>query len=334
MAAPKYAGLEIRMLADKSQGERVARFNEISGERYLLNPETGQPEPWPLLGLEVRGEGAPRFWKVPTSFVTRGQAEGFITVHNPQMAFRPGGPAHDPWRVTHTFQHIDGLTLHTLQGDIEYEVYGKRGNPDKYMPEGDPAEIKHCGDPDGEVEWFYNLKATSGVLKAGDPVEAFDIIFNGALGRGHQWAAEINASVAPYANSALIVALYRRGSATAAATRDLRNFSTLEADANIAELVSGTNANYGRKTLIDATPVIAIDDTNERVDIDFPDQTWVALGTGGTAITDLGTGFDNDTTAGTDANILTWSFHTFSVTADGSDVTAVLPTGGFWRAQG
>lgn len=160
-----------------------------------------------------------------------------------------------------------------------------------------------------------------------------DFIYNRAKGRGHQWVVEINASAAPYANSALIVALFRSGSATAAATKDYDDVTALEGDAQIAELVSGTNANYARKTLIDAVPVITVDDTNERVDIDIPDQTWTALGAGGAAIDDLLIAFDNDTTAGTDANIVPWTYHAFSITPDGSDVTAQIAAAGFFRAS-
>jgi hypothetical protein len=160
-----------------------------------------------------------------------------------------------------------------------------------------------------------------------------DFVFNRALGRGHQWVVEINASASPYANSALIVSLWRRGASTDAALRDYDDVAALEGDANAAELVSGTNANYARKTLIDATPVITVDDTNERVDIDIPDQTWTALGAGGTAITDLLIAFDNDTTGGADSAQVPWTFHGFSVTPDGSDVTAQIAAAGFFRAS-
>lgn len=160
-----------------------------------------------------------------------------------------------------------------------------------------------------------------------------DFIFNIAKGRGTQWVTEINASAAPYANSALIVGLFRSGSATAAATKDYDTVTLLEGDAQVAELASGVNANYARKTIIDAVPVITVDDTNERVDIDIPDQTWTALGAGGTAIDDLLIAFDNDTTAGTDANLVPWTYHAFSITPDGSDVTAQIATAGFFRAQ-
>jgi hypothetical protein len=158
-----------------------------------------------------------------------------------------------------------------------------------------------------------------------------DFVFNRAKGRITQFVEEIRASSA-YANSALIVSLWRRGSGTDAALKDYDDVAALEGDAQAAELVSGTNANYARKTIIDTTPTITYDDTNEWVDVDIPDQTWTALGTGGTAITDLLIAYDSDTTAGTDANVIPCTFHGFSVTPDGSDVTAQIATSGFFRA--
>lgn len=160
-----------------------------------------------------------------------------------------------------------------------------------------------------------------------------DFAFNRAKGRGVQWVEEIRASASPYTNSALIVSLWRRGSATDAALKDYDDVAALEGDAQAAELTSGVNANYARKTIADTTPTITYDDTNEWVDVDVPDQTWAALGAGGTAITDLLFAFDNDTTAGTDSNQIPWTFHGFSVTPDGSDVTAQIASLGFFRAQ-
>ena len=62
------------------------------------------------------------------------------------------------------------------------------------------------------------------------------------------------------------------------------------------------------------------DDTNDRYDIDIPDQTWTSVG------------YDSDTTGGTDANILPCTHHDFSVTTDGSDLTAQIDAAGFFRA--
>lgn len=155
-----------------------------------------------------------------------------------------------------------------------------------------------------------------------------DFVYNIAKGRVAELANRVNAN--DPANSALIVALFNT-SATDATLKDLDTIAAVEADANTAELTSGTNANYARKTLTDASSItVTTDDTNDRVDVDVPDQTWTALGAG-TAITDLVFGYDSDTTAGTDANIVPLTQHDFAITPDGSDVTATIAV--FYRAS-
>lgn len=343
-----FTSLEIRKLADYSDGERVERFHPESGAKFLADPDTLEPRPWPLAGVALINETLPRHTRMSTNVVKRGQAEGWLELRGMTLAHRPGGPPEDPWRITHTFVQAEEIVINTITGPVVYRVTRQ---PDKFAAREieviNPTKdlMRRIIEPDKkvtsdiyaaaetDVAWYYELMLSSGVESAGAAVEAADFVFNRAKGRGHQWAVEINASAAPYANSALIVSLWRRGSGTDAALKDYDDVAALEGDAQAAELVSGTNANYGRKTLIDATPVITVDDTNDWVDIDFPDQTWTALGAGGTAITDLLTAFDNDTTAGTDAAQVPWMFSAFAVTPDGSDVTAVLPTGGLFRAQ-
>jgi hypothetical protein len=65
--------------------------------------------------------------------------------------------------------------------------------------------------------------------------------------------------------------------------------------------------------------------------IDMPDQTWTAVAAG-SAWTDLSTSYDNDSTAGTDANLVPMTWHDFVVTPDGSDIVAQVATAGFFRA--
>jgi len=153
-----FEGLVLRKLADKSEGERVSAYDPATDMKYLVNPATGEPEPWPLLGVRVEGD-APKHTKLSTNFVNLGVAEGWIEVENERMVHRPGGPAHDPWRVTHTFRQVDAIILKTLDGSVRYEVFGARGQPDKYDENGNPTN--RTGDPSAEVEWFYNLKLVS-----------------------------------------------------------------------------------------------------------------------------------------------------------------------------
>jgi hypothetical protein len=156
-----------------------------------------------------------------------------------------------------------------------------------------------------------------------------DFIFNRAKGRFAEWAERVNASDPTNAvfNWRLIAST---GVETDAVLKDLDDWSALVAGTtNFA-----TNTGATTKTL-DQTGGITItyDDTNDRVDVDCPDQTWTGLANDGTgAISDVTSGYDSDSTAGTDANILPLSFHDFAITPDGSDVTAQIATAGFSRA--
>ena len=87
-----------------------------------------------------------------------------------------------------------------------------------------------------------------------------------------------------------------------------------------------TDGSYARKTGLTGT--ITVDDTNNRVDVDLPDQTWSALA--GAAITDLVTFYEN---AAADATRIPMTNHDFSITPDGSDVVCVFNASGFFRAS-
>lgn len=86
-----------------------------------------------------------------------------------------------------------------------------------------------------------------------------------------------------------------------------------------------TDGSYARKTGLTGT--ITVDDTNDRVDVDLPDQTWTALA--GAAITDLVVAYQE---SAADSGRVPLTLHDFAVTPDGSDVTAVFNASGFARA--
>lgn len=155
-----------------------------------------------------------------------------------------------------------------------------------------------------------------------------DFVYNRSKGRVAQFAELIIGNASPYANAAFIVEVVNT-SATDATLKDLDDFAAIEADANTAEV---TNSGYARKTVTEAASAITVtyDDTNDRVDVDIPDQTWTAVAAG-TAWTDVIIGFDNDTTGGTDSNILPCTQHDFGITPDGSDITATINV--FFRAS-
>lgn len=105
---------------------------------------------------------------------------------------------------------------------------------------------------------------------------------------------------------------------------------TMRDTATVTDLLAtladeATDASYARKTGMTGT--IAVDNTNNRVDVDLVDQTWVALA--GAAITDAVV-FYNE--GGTDPTRIPLALHDFIITPDGSDVTIVFNASGFARA--
>jgi hypothetical protein len=153
-----------------------------------------------------------------------------------------------------------------------------------------------------------------------------DIVFNIAKGRVVEFFNRVD--VNDPTNSALIIVPVDVGGTTDATIRD---FDTLSAITG-GGVTERTTGGWNRKTLTDADITMpAPDDTNDRYDIDIPDQTWTAVSAG--AVTDLIICYDSDTTAGTDANIIPLTMHDFAITPDGSDVTAVIAAAGFFRAS-
>lgn len=154
-----------------------------------------------------------------------------------------------------------------------------------------------------------------------------NFVFNIALGRVAELYNRVDSN--DPANSALIIVVIDANGDSDGTMKDRDD---------LAALLGGTanevtNTNYARKTLTDADIVaFAPDDTNDRVDLDIPDQTWSAVAAG-TAWTDLLVCYDPDTTGGTDSAIIPLTLHDFAVTPDGSDITAQIAAAGFYRAS-
>jgi len=155
-----------------------------------------------------------------------------------------------------------------------------------------------------------------------------DFIFNIAKGRVVEYYNRVKGN--DPANSALILVVIDANGDTDAVMKDRDD---------LAALLGGTanevtNTNYARKTLSDAelAALPAPDDTNDRYDIDLPDQTWTAVAAG-TAWTDILVCYDPDTTGGTDSAIIPLTLHDFAVTPDGSDIVAQIAAAGFFRAS-
>jgi hypothetical protein len=112
-----------------------------------------------------------------------------------------------------------------------------------------------------------------------------------------------------------------------------------EADAGLRDrdtvadiLTASTEAdatNYARKTALTGT--VTVDDTNDRVDVSIPNQTWTALG-GATnnTLAKLIVAYQD---AAADATRVPMTHHDFALTTDGSDVTVQFAAAGFGRAS-
>jgi hypothetical protein len=156
-----------------------------------------------------------------------------------------------------------------------------------------------------------------------------NMAFNIAKGRAIEFYNRVKSN--DPANSALIIVALKTTGIETDTLRGYDDLATLLAAAND----EATNTGYARKVLTDAdlAALPAPDDTNDRFDIDIPDQTWSAVQTTGGAWSKLLVCYDADTTTGTDANIIPISHHDFAVTPDGSDITAQIDAAGFYRAS-
>jgi hypothetical protein len=155
-----------------------------------------------------------------------------------------------------------------------------------------------------------------------------NFVYNRGKGRGVEWAERVNAN--DPTNSVLVVMVL--------ATSGVESDATLIDKDDFAAIVSGatnevTNSGYARKVLDQAAGItITYDDTNDRVDVFFPDQTFTAVAAGD-GWNDVVVGYDSDSTSGTDSSILPHTQHDFVLTPDGSDITADVPAAGYFRAS-
>jgi hypothetical protein len=107
-----------------------------------------------------------------------------------------------------------------------------------------------------------------------------------------------------------------------AALADHDEFNALWGAAGNTE---ASDASYARKTGLTGT--VTVDDSNDRVDVDIPDQTWTALA--GAAIVALQVAYEE---SAAETGRIPLSNHVFAVTPDGSDVTVQFNAAGFGRA--
>lgn len=157
-----------------------------------------------------------------------------------------------------------------------------------------------------------------------------DDVFNIAKGRVVEYYNRVEGN--DPANSAFIVVL-GTGAITDATLEDLDTLQAVLDDAGFSE---ATFTNYARKTLTDAdlAALPAPDDTNNRFEVDIPDQVWSSAGgAANNTLTRMLICYDSDTTSGTDSNIIPLCFYDFAITTNGGDLTAQINANGFFRAS-
>lgn len=109
---------------------------------------------------------------------------------------------------------------------------------------------------------------------------------------------------------------------------DLIDHDELDAMLGAAGNTEADFTNYARKTGLSGS--ITVDDTNDRVDVDIPDQTWTSAGNGtNNTLTKAVFAYEE---SAADTGRIPLTHQDFSVTTDGTDLTIQLDGSGFYRA--
>jgi hypothetical protein len=152
-----------------------------------------------------------------------------------------------------------------------------------------------------------------------------NIVFNIAKGRVIEYYNRVKSND-PAASALVLVAI----NANAVADATIIDLDTL-ADVTATAVNEVTNSGYARKVLTDAdlaalpTPT----DASDYFEVSLPTQTWSAI-VAGDAWTDIIVCYDNDTAAGTDANLVPLTMFDFVQTPSGSDIQ--MTGAAFFRA--
>lgn len=144
-----------------------------------------------------------------------------------------------------------------------------------------------------------------------------DLVFNSSKGKVAYYAS------LPGANDALVAVVLEATGLEADAT--LKDYDTLAA---LLAGASNEQTTLGRKTL--AGTSVTPDDTNDWQSADFDDPVWA--GSAGNPTGAIVVCYDPDTTVGTDADLIPLTKHDWTVTPDGSTITATVNASGFYRA--
>lgn len=104
----------------------------------------------------------------------------------------------------------------------------------------------------------------------------------------------------------------------------LNNYDDLGALLGAAGNTEANSTNYARKEIAAAGVTITINDTTNQAQVEVDsDQTWSSVSQAASeSWVKLLVCYDNDNAAGTDANIVPITYHDFSVTPSGGNITA------------
>ncbi len=132
------------------------------------------------------------------------------------------------------------------------------------------------------------------------------------------------------ATALLAVHLWEGVDVTDAVMRDYATVSALEA----GTLIEASFTNYAKKDITDSGEglAIAVDQGNDRLEVDANDIVWTAAGNGGNdTLVRMSICYDGPGTD-VDATMPPLTFYDFDVLTDGSDLTAQFDAAGFFRA--
>lgn len=133
----------------------------------------------------------------------------------------------------------------------------------------------------------------------------------------------------PAANDGLVILLLK--------SAGLVSDDVLADYADVAAILAGASdeadfSNYARKS-VTSSITITQDNTNNRVDIDIPDQTWTSAGGGANnSLGKLIVAYDPDTTTGADGTLIPLVALDFVTTTDGTNLVAEINAAGLARA--
>lgn len=152
-----------------------------------------------------------------------------------------------------------------------------------------------------------------------------DFAFNVSKGRMVEFAQRVKGGD-PAASRLVLLALTTDATPESTA-KDADTFAALVT----AGAVEATHSGYAKKIIVDADITMNIDDTGEKYWVDLADQTWAAVGAGAAWVS-LILGY-SPVTSPTNSDIVPIGHYDFSVTPDGSDITAQVNASGVFSAS-